>query len=318
MPSRIDSRLLDNLSWLQRGVLSRRQLLDAGVTDNDIERWIRRRQLVVSRPGVYLNHTGPPTRAQEEWIAVLSAWPAALSHESAIPALRGRGIQVAVDMRRTIEVPGVVVHRMAHFDERADLRAAPPRIRVADALIDVMSTRISDGDVASAYAALAETCFASTRPDRVRRALARRERVAGRKLIAGMLSDVEVGACSVLERGYMRNVERPHGLPRGRRQATSRATGHRTDQDIRYDKYGVIVELNGRLIHDRPDAWDSDAERDLAELATSDAVTARVTYGLVFREACATARWLGLILRRRGWPGPLRSCPACPASTNAR
>lgn len=187
----IDTRTLDHLSWLQHGVLSRRQLLDAGVTDNDIERWVRRRRLVPLRRGVYVDHTGPLTPAQQEWYAVFAAWPAALSHESAIPGLRSDRVQVAVDVRRTIEVPGVQVHRMAHLAERADWRAAPPRIKVPEAVIDVMSARISDDDVAGAYAALATATHAATKPDRIARALARRERVAGRPMIGGMLADVE-------------------------------------------------------------------------------------------------------------------------------
>ncbi len=313
MASRIDTRQLDHLSWLQCGVLARRQLLDAGVTDNDIERWVRRRQLVAVHPGVYVNHTGPMTPAQREWVAVLAAWPAALSHESAFPALRADRIQVAVDVRRTVEVPGVQVHRTAHFEERTDWRSAPPRIKSAEAIIDVMSTRLSRDDVAGAYAALASACFASTRPDRVVRALSNRKRVAGRSMMEAMLRDLEEGLCSVLERGYRDRVEQPHGLPRGRRQQTSRATGRRTDQDVRYKRYGVVVELDGRT-HEQPGVRDADARRDLAELAVTDAVTARVTYGLVFREPCTTALWIGQVLQRRGWPGPLTRCPSCPAT----
>jgi hypothetical protein len=268
------------------------------VTDNDIERWVRRRQLVIVHPGVYINHTGPMTAPQREWCAVLAAWPAALSHESAIPAVRTDRVQIAIDVRRTVDVTGVEVHRMAHFEERTDWRSAPPRIRSAEAIIDVMSVRISRDDIAGAYAALANACFASTRPDRVLRALSKRERVAGRRLIDGMLRDLEQGLCSVLERGYRDRVERPHGLPIARRQRTSRATGRRTDQDVRYEEYGLVVELDGRT-HDGLDARDADAKRDLAELAVARAVTARVTYGLVFREQCATAGWIGQILQRR-------------------
>ena len=307
---RIDVRALDHLSWLQHGVIARRQLIDAGATDNDIERWVRRRQLAIVHPGIYVNHTGPLTPAQREWVAVLAAWPAALSHESALPALRPDGIQVAIDVRRTIVVPGITVHRMAHLDDRADWRSAPPRIRPADAVIDVMSARIPEDDIAGAYAALATACYTTTRVDRVAAALARRGRVAGRPLIAAMLRDLEEGLCSVLERGYRDRVERPHGLPRARRQSPSRATGRRTDRDVHYEEYGVIVELDGRT-HDGPAARDADARRDLAELATDGSVTARVTYGLVFQEGCSTARWIGKILRRRGWRGDFRRCPRC-------
>ncbi|WP_223162843.1 hypothetical protein [Nocardioides antri] len=200
---------------------------------------------------------------------------------------------------------------MTLLQERVDWRAAPPRLRVAEAVIDVMSQRIKDDDVAGAFAALTHACFATTSAERVERSLARRSRVPGRALISDLLADRRTGACSVLERGYLHRVERPHGLPRGSRQRSSTATGQRTDQDVRYEQYGVVVELDGRAIHDNPQAWDVDARRDLAELATTDAVTARVTYGLVFGGQCETAYWIGRILRRHGWRGELTRCPRC-------
>lgn len=146
----------------------------------------------------------------------------------------------------------------------------------------------------------------------MRSALAHRMRVSRRALIAGMLDDVEQGAHSVLERGYLQLVERAHGLPRAKRQRTSHATGKRTDQDVRYEEYGVVVEPDGRAFHDSPEARDVDARRDLAERAVSEAVTLRVTYGLVFNDACRTARWIATILQRRGWDGVLQRCPRCP------
>lgn len=73
----------------------------------------------------------------------------------------------------------------------------------------------------------------------------------------------------------------------------------------------MVVELDGRAFHDNPSARDNDARRDLAELAVSDAVTARVTYGLVFRDPCQTARWIGRLLRRNGWAGHVERCSSC-------
>lgn len=177
-----------------------------------------------------------------------------------------------------------------------------------------MSSHIADEDVAAAYAALTTTAFTRlTTPARLLAALGERPRVAHRKLITDLIADLRDGACSVLERGYLHRVERPHGLPRGRRQARSRATGASTDQDVRYERYGVIVELDGRAYHDGPRARDDDARRDLAELATADRLTARVTYGLVFREQCRTAGWIAAILARQGWTGAVQRCPRCPA-----
>lgn len=201
---------------------------------------------------------------------------------------------------------------MAGVETRVDWRSNPPRQRTEHAVIDVMAKRIRSGDVAGAYGALTEACHRRTTAARVLVVLERRSRVHGRQLILGMLSDLRDGANSVLERGYLRNVERAHGLPRGERRQRSRSTGTRTDQDVRYEKYGLLVELDGRHVHDNAASWDADARRDLAELVVAEMATARMTYGLVFNEACGTARQLEVYFRRKGWSGEFIRCPRCP------
>lgn len=309
----LDARRLDDLlRWHQSGVVARRQILELGGTDADIARLLRRRDLVVVHPGVYVNHTGGLATIQQQWVAVLARWPAALARESALGEPGGGVIHLAVDRHRHIDpLPGVEIHRVTDLKGRTDWRTTPPQIRASEAVIDTMVARLDEDDVAAAFAVLARACFRRTNADRVARALAGRGRVPHRRMITAMLDDRRTGACSVLERGYLHWVERAHGLPHGTRQAQSTATGARTDQDVRYEKYGVVVELDGRT-HDAAATRDADAKRDLAELATTGAVTARVTYGLVFREHCATARWIGAILRRRGWTGEPKRCPHCP------
>jgi len=238
----------------------------------------------------------------------------ALTDDSALPGPSTSAIHIAVHLGRTVTVPGFVVpHRTANLDDLVDWRAGPPTVRLEHALIDVMSAHIVSEDVAAAFAALTDTAFSRlTTPSRLITALGGRQRVAGRSLIEALVIDLRDGACSVLERGYLHRVERAHGLPRAERQRRSRATGSATDQDVRYEKYGLIVELDGRAVHDNAQAWDNDARRDLAELATSELMTARVTYGLVFCEQCQTARWIAEVLRRQGWRGEFRRCPQCP------
>lgn len=178
-----------------------------------------------------------------------------------------------------------------------------------------MARRIADGDVAGAFTALTTVCHTRrTDPTRIAATLAARARVPGRKLIVPMIEDLRNGACSVLERGYLREVERAHGLPPAVRQRNSHSSGKRTDQDVRYDDFGVVIELDGRAFHDGSVARDADARRDLAELVVDAAVTARVTYGLVFRDGCWTAAMVAGLLRRRGWTGAFRRCPRCPAN----
>ena len=72
---------------------------------------VRRREMAVVHPGVYVNHTGALSWDQRAWAAVLHYWPAALTGESALPDPRpNAAIQVAVATTRNVKkVPGVVV-----------------------------------------------------------------------------------------------------------------------------------------------------------------------------------------------------------------
>lgn len=128
-----------------------------------------------------------------------------------------------------------------------------------------------------------------------------------------MLTDVRDGVCSVLERGDSHRVERARGLPRGSRQHVSTATGQLSLQDVRYDPYGLVVELDGTLGHASAAARDRDSIRDLSELAIGRRVTARATYGVVFTHGCQAAALIAQILRESGWQVRPHHCPRCPA-----
>lgn len=303
------------LRWLlhaQDGVVARRQLLELGATDGDIARMIRRRELARVCEGVFVAHTGQLTQRQREWAAVLGLWPAALAGESALGGSPTK-VQAVIAHGRTVRAPRwVQVRRDARLDERVQWQASPPRLSVDHALLDLMAQHARRDDVAAAFEVLTRVIHdRRTTIARIRHVLGERDRVSGRRLIASMLDDLEQGACSVLERGYLHRVERAHGLPRGRRQPSSRATGRRTDLDVKYEPYCFVVELDGSAFHDGARARDVDADRDLAELAVSKTPTSRVTYGLVFTTPCRTARLIGVILKDRGWTGEIAACPRC-------
>ena len=145
-PAGLDTEELEHLlTRVQDGVVSRRQLRELGARDHDIVRLLRRRDLVAVHPGVYVASTGTITWVQRAWVAVLGCWPAALSHQSAFPNPPSAGpIHVAIDHRRSVRPPaGVVVHRMADFDQRTNWLRSPPRVRLEQAAIDVASGKTS-------------------------------------------------------------------------------------------------------------------------------------------------------------------------------
>ena len=313
---------MDTPDWLpeladllrdQDGVVARQQLRRIGLVDHDVRRLVRRRELVVVHLGVYVNHTGELSWQQRAQAAVHAHWPAALTRESALPDPAPRApIQVAIDVRRTVQpVDGVVAHRTADFADRVLWLRSPPRIALEHAVIDVA---VDADDELRAFRVLAEACRSrETTASRILATLGRRGRVPGRKVLHDLLTDLSEGSCSVLERAYLRRVERPHGLPTGVRQPRADVNGRSVYRDVDYRPYRTCIELDGRAFHDTALARDRDAERDLVAAVEGDAVTVRLTYGLVFGSPCRTAERIAALLMRRGWPGPFVPCPECPA-----
>lgn len=302
------------LRWVQDGVVSRRQLFDLGAEPHDLRRWLRRGRFTPVHPGVYVEHNGPTTWDQRAWAAVLLHEPCALTRESALPRPPDRApVQVAIGLRRSVRaVPGVVAHRTAHWEDRVRPGSCPPRLRIEEAAVEAA---LHEPDPGRAYRLLAEATWSRQTDARtIAATLGRRRGGANHALLAGMLDDLALGACSVLEREYLHRVERAHGLPCAERQVGATAVG-RVQRDVEYRPFAVVVELDGRAFHESPQAFDQDLGRDLATAALrhgSDRVTLRVGWGQVLRDACSTAGHVGDVLRSKGWEGTLRRCPQCP------
>ncbi len=311
----MDLSAYDALLALQSGVASRQQLAGVGVEPHDLQRLVRRKDLVRVHDGVFVNHTGELTWLQRAWLGVQVAWPAALSHDSAIRAVDGPGrkgrddslIHLVVHRDRAIRPPaGYRLHRMSGFPANVHWNASPPRVRVEEALIDVAAAKPDDFD---AIAVLADAVRARrTTPDRLRAALEARQRVARRYFLVGVLNDLARGTCSVLEQGYLDLVERPHGLLPGMRQVRDSINGP-LYRDVAY-YVGLLVELDGRLWHDSPAQRDADLDRDL-DAAVEGLGTVRLGWGQVFKRPCHTAVRIGRLLNARGWTGRTTTCPSC-------
>lgn len=115
------------------------------------------------------------------------------------------------------------------------------------------------------------------------------------------------GVHSALERRYLIDVERAHGLPAGSRQ---RAVGG-THQDVYYDTFATVVELDGRAVHGTTEAARRDRQRDTLTLVRGD-VTLRYGWDDVRHRPCAVAAEVATVLRSRGWQGhPRPGRPGC-------
>lgn len=245
----------------QSGVISRRQLMSNGAREHDIRRWLRRRELVRIHPGVFVNHTGPLTWSNRAWAAVLFYWPAALAHDSAINRA-GEVIHVAIDEPRTgTQVAGVRVRRLVGLAQRVQWNYSPPRVRLEDALLTKAADATSKLD---ALAVVADACRRRmTTPSRLAAELCRHPNLRHRRWLLAVLQEAADGVQSLLESSYRRQVERAHGLPRPDRQPQERTEDGIVYRDVKYTRYSLVIELDGRIGHELSrDKWD-DQDRDL-------------------------------------------------------
>lgn len=303
----------------QDGVIARAQLVHAGCEPHDLERMLRRKDLFVALPGVYVDHNGPRSWQQRAWVAVLSCAPAALAGRSALRAQNGPGmrgfdedapIEVAVDLSRTVgDKPDVRARRMAGLEARVRWNTSPPRVRYEEAVLDVVSGLTREWDVIEACAAAVRS--RSTTAERLAAALAARARFPRRRWLARVLADVAAGTASVLEHGYLHKVERAHGLPAADRQRVDRVVAGRIYRDAPYPAHDLTVELDGRLDHAELGDRDRDLDRDL-ETAVGGTRTTRLGWGQVYDRPCRTAAAVARLLQRGGWAGDPTPCsPTC-------
>lgn len=307
----------------QRGVISRRQVLDAGGDDLDIARLLRRREWARLHLGVYVDHTGVPSRQQREWAAVLYFEPAALAGRS---ALRAHGVatedspmvEVAIEHGRRIRGPaGTRCIQLRNYADLVLPNASPPRLKLEPAAL-ILASRAPRDD--AAVGVLADVVRGGhTTPPRLRRTLDGHLRLPRRRLLGDAVADVAAGAESPLERRYLRDVERAHGLPGGERQVREETRLVRDEvvtvvrRDCRYRPWRTLLELDGDLHHSAAlDRW-ADLSRDLAAAVAGD-LTLRAGWPQVL-DPCRLAAIVATVLRARGWTGRASACarPGCVA-----
>lgn len=307
------------LAARQAGVVARRQLLALGVSRRIVRRNVRTRRWARAHPETYVVFTGPMPPMTRVWAALLYAGEQAVAcHETAAwldglrPALPDT-VEVCVPHghRHRGSRPGVRVRQSRHAATRRHPARTPPRTRVEETVLDLTDARAdADGVVDVVLAACQQGL---TTAQRLRRAAAGRRRLRWRALLRDVLADVRDGVQSALERRYRRDVELAHGLPRGSRNRPEAERGRRRYRDVRYRRWRLVVELDGRAAH--PETWqERDDLRDNEVLEAGDAPTLRYGWQTVAGRPCQAAGQVGRALRARGWAGSPRACgPGCTA-----
>jgi very-short-patch-repair endonuclease len=312
-----DSADLHRLLERQCGVLSRQQALAAGLSATLIDNRLRSGRWQRLQQGVYAAFSGTPSRDALRWAALLRAGPsAALSHQTAaeLHGLTDKPsplihITVAATQRVT-PMTGVLLHHSRTLYAAVHPTASPPRTRVEDTVLDLAHSALTFDD------AFGWLCRAVgrrvTTPDKLCDALQTRSRVRWRRDLAIALGAISAGVHSPLERRYVMNVERAHGLPAARRQAPVVIGGHRRYVDNLYEGAQLAVELDGLAAHPPEQHW-ADSRRD-NELAGAGLAALHYSWYDVTEGSCAAAVQVAKLLVMRGTVVSLRTCgPHCSA-----
>jgi hypothetical protein len=302
------SAQLLGLAQAQGGVITVGQADELGLGRHARARLLRGGQWQRVGGTVVAVHSFPLSWTAQAWAGVLLAGTGARLAGPAAAHLHG--LTDAAPGRIDVLGPYPVPDRQpwSFHRERVGVRDSrspgdPPRTTLDDTVLDLCAGADPQQMVQWVTAAVQSR---RTSPARLRRALERRSRYADRALLLELLGDVRQGADSPLELRYLRDVERPHGLPRGERQQVSR---HRHRRDVYYRLYRVVVELDGRLGHEGMGRF-RDMARDNSATVDGEA-SLRYGYADVAGSCCAVAWQVGSVLAARGWAGPLRRCSRC-------
>jgi very-short-patch-repair endonuclease len=322
MSTEIPSSLPD-IARFQAGVVTRQQVLDAGLSVGAINSKLRFARWRRIYWGVYATFTGPATREAQLWAAVLYAGERAqLSHETAaelngLTDKRVRLIHVTIPANRRVRpVTGLVIHRSSHADAGGRFpRGVIPHTLVEDTIIDLVNDAGTLDDVIGWVTSAFGRRLTAEGP--LRRTLSTRHKLRWRDRLDEIVAAAAGGAHSVLEFRYDRDVERAHRLPEARRQVPfTKLDGGRGFRDRYYAEYGLVVELDGKQAHPE-DQLGRDRRRDNGAIADGGS-TLRYDWDEVTRHACATAAQVAESLRKRGWRGSLKPCsPHCLAAANS-
>jgi len=151
---------------------------------------------------------------------------------------------------------------------------------------------------------------------RLRDALARRRGHRWRTLLTEILADVSGGVRSALERRWLHDVERAHGLPRSTLNRPDRDGPRRCYRDAELVPWGLVAELDGREAHPGGERF-RDRRRDSRVTATGRR-SLRYGWHEVVQDPCGIAVEVAGVLQALGWSGAPRRCgPSCRLRTGA-
>jgi very-short-patch-repair endonuclease len=274
------------------GVVTRDELLWAGVSHEEIRVRLHKGSLIRVHAGVYrAGHTGRSVEARYMAAVRACGERALLCGRAAAYVwglIKGKAPQPEVRAPTKRRVAGVVTRRCRSLDPRdATVHRGIPVATVARTLVD-LAAELNLGP-------LARACHEAgvrygTTPAEVEAVLRQRPNAAGAGRLRRILhGDVRV-TLSNLEATFIKQL-RKAGLPL---PVTNRPAGGRR-VDCRWRERRLTVELDGYRYHRSRHAWEQDRRREREAYARGDEFR-RYTYGDVFEQPRLMLRELQALL----------------------
>jgi very-short-patch-repair endonuclease len=303
---RCTDAVIASIAVRQHGIVTRWQLIDAGVSRHSIDRRLRSGRLIAVHAGVYRVGpiAGPLAR---EMAATLACGEAAASHLSAASLLK------LLAPQSSIEPVDVIVRGGRHRGRRSGIRAHRsglqadeitwvdnvPVTDVARTLID-LSGMVGDRDLERAFAAAER--LDSDVGDRVAALLERYARRAGTRRLRGLLDRRRLlhFTRSEAEERFL-EIVRSGGLPLPR----TNVLVHGFEVDCYWPSDRLVVEIDGYAFHGAALSFIRDRRRDSA-LAAAGIGVLRLSWQQLTKERDRTLVQLAQTLAHAQTQGGLR------------
>jgi very-short-patch-repair endonuclease len=258
--------VLGRIARRQHGVVTRKQLLDAGISREEIRRRMQKGTLLVVHRGVYrVGHKAPSIEARYHAAVLACGEGAVLSGEAAgylWGLLKGTAPPPEVTAPTNRRVKGVRTRRARRRETEATTRHGIPITTVPRTVVD-LSSLLSSADLARACHEAG--ALHQTTPRHVEAVLTHRPGTPGaRQLRKVMRGEVHV-TLSRLEREFLRRLDEA-GLPR---PITNRPAGSKR-VDCRWPQHKLTVELDSYRYHSSRHAWELDRHREREAYARGD------------------------------------------------
>jgi Transcriptional regulator, AbiEi antitoxin len=273
--SRTAEQILARIATGQHGVVTRKQLLDAGVSSSAIDRRVSKGTLIVEYRGIFRVGHAAPSREANYMAAVLASGAHGLLCDAAAGHLWGlvKGVAPAPSVVAPTErrVPGLRTRRCRGLT-RADatVRLGIPVTTVARTLVD-LTAQLDPGS-------LARACHEAgvlhrTTPRQVDAALARSPNSPGGAQLRRILRGDEPVTLSRLERAFLARL-RAARLPL---PVTNKPAGTKR-VDCRWPEHRLTVELDSFRFHNSRYSWEQGHRREREARARGDEFR-RYTWG---------------------------------------